>query len=84
MASQNQSDLRPEDDVPDNELSRLPTQVDLSVGEVPRPAFSNVYGQMDLTGAGLNTQAAITSEFWYLFALCDCALTIPRFQPTDE
>jgi hypothetical protein len=62
MASPNPSDLRPEDDLPGNALSRLPTQVDLSVGEVPRPVFSNVYGQMDLTGAGLNTQAAITGE----------------------
>jgi hypothetical protein len=62
MAAQNSSGLHPEG-APDNELSRLPTQDDLSIGEVPRPAFSNVYGQMDLTGAGLNTQAAITGEY---------------------
>lgn len=68
MAAQNPSGLHPEG-AHENELSRLPTQEDLSIGEVPRPAFSNVYGQMDLTGAGLNTQAAITGEFVVLFSL---------------
>jgi hypothetical protein len=44
-------------------LSRIPTHEDFSVGEgVPKPVYSNVYGRMDLTNEGLNTQASITGE----------------------
>ncbi|EEA25527.1 hypothetical protein TMatcc_006244 [Talaromyces marneffei ATCC 18224] len=45
------------------DMSHIPTQEDFSVGEgVPEPAYSHVYGRMDLANKGLNTQASITSN----------------------
>ena len=47
-----------------DDLSKIPTHQDFSVGEdIPKPVYSNVYGRMDLTNGGLNTQASITGEY---------------------
>ena len=43
------------------DLSRLPTQERVAISDhVPKPVYSNVYGQMDLKESGLDTQAEVT------------------------
>lgn len=68
MALQRDSDEHSHGEVGDD-LTRLSTHEDLTVGEsIPKPMYSNVYGHMDLTGEGLNTQASITGELYITFS----------------
>jgi hypothetical protein len=46
------------------EVSRVPTGQDAPADmEVPKPAYSHVYGKMDLNEGGLDAQAAVTGAF---------------------